>query len=212
MRQSISQPAIWFNNMIIWINGAFGAGKTTTAFELKRRLASSFIYDPENIGYFIRRNSPKSFSRGDFQDFPLWREVNFKLLKMISNQYDGVIIVPMTLVNPEYFKEIVSRLREDGIEIRHFILWAGRETIIKRLRLRMSHLFGGDSFAVNSIERCMHSFDNYITEGRINTENMNIKAVAEEIARRCGLLLRTERSPHFIRTLQRYWNMLKHIK
>ncbi len=42
--------------MIIWINGAFGSGKTQTAFELKRHLQDAFVYDPENIGYFIREN------------------------------------------------------------------------------------------------------------------------------------------------------------
>ena len=39
--------------MIIWINGAFGSGKTQVAHELKRRLENSFIYDPEQIGYFF---------------------------------------------------------------------------------------------------------------------------------------------------------------
>ena len=57
--------------MIIWINGAFGSGKTTTAIALKRKLPNSFIYDPENIGQFIRNNSNGLFSEGDFQDIPL---------------------------------------------------------------------------------------------------------------------------------------------
>lgn len=54
--------------MIIWLNGAFGSGKTTCAFELNRRLPNSFVYDPENIGYFIRNNTPKEIQRFDFQD------------------------------------------------------------------------------------------------------------------------------------------------
>ncbi|WP_353095654.1 hypothetical protein [Tissierella praeacuta] len=47
--------------MIIWLNGAFGSGKTTCAFELSRRFPNSFVYDPENIGYFIRNNTPKAY-------------------------------------------------------------------------------------------------------------------------------------------------------
>ena len=55
--------------MIIWINGAFGSGKTTTAIEIERRLKNSFLYDPENIGYFLRRNMPKEiWAVDDFQD------------------------------------------------------------------------------------------------------------------------------------------------
>ncbi|HBD65376.1 MAG TPA: tunicamycin resistance protein, partial [Clostridiales bacterium] len=44
--------------MIIWINGAFGSGKTQTANELHRRIKNSYVYDPENIGFFIRDNIP----------------------------------------------------------------------------------------------------------------------------------------------------------
>ena len=198
--------------MIIWINGAFGAGKTTAAFELHRRLADSFVYDPENVGYFIRRNAPESFSKGDFQDFPLWRETNYKMLKMISEQYKGIIIVPMTLVEPGYFNEIIGRLREDGTQVRHFILWASRETILRRLRLRLSHIFRGDTFAVRSIDRCLYAFENYITEGRIDTDHMDVDAVVGEIARRCGLILSPERRPRIVRMFHRYWTLLKHIR
>jgi chloramphenicol 3-O-phosphotransferase len=33
--------------MIIWLNGAFGAGKTQTAFELHSRIPDSYVFDPE---------------------------------------------------------------------------------------------------------------------------------------------------------------------
>ena len=33
--------------VIIWINGGFGAGKTTLAQELHRRLPDTVVYDPE---------------------------------------------------------------------------------------------------------------------------------------------------------------------
>lgn len=71
--------------MIIWINGAFGSGKTTTAYELHRRLDNSFVYDPENVGYFIRKNSPESFSKGDFQDIELWRKMNYELISLTTS-------------------------------------------------------------------------------------------------------------------------------
>lgn len=40
--------------MIIWINGAFGSGKTNTAYELKRRIPNAFVYDPEEAGFLVR--------------------------------------------------------------------------------------------------------------------------------------------------------------
>lgn len=38
--------------MIIWLNGAFGAGKTQTAYELRRRLSGSWGY--RQIGRCLR--------------------------------------------------------------------------------------------------------------------------------------------------------------
>ena len=35
--------------VIIWINGGFGAGKTTLAQELHRRLPDAIVYDPEDV-------------------------------------------------------------------------------------------------------------------------------------------------------------------
>jgi|GEM_PF-1213497 len=156
--------------MIIWINGAFGSGKTTTAYELHRRLAGSFVFDPENFGYFIRKNVPAEFSSGDFQDLPIWRETNCRLLKMLNADYGGVIIVPMTLVEPRYYAEIVMRLENDGVDVRRFIIYASREGILRRLKLRSLGFIRRERFAVNAIDRCVFSFDNYITETKIDTE------------------------------------------
>lgn len=36
--------------MIVWINGAFGAGKTTTGRELIELIPNSTLFDPEVIG------------------------------------------------------------------------------------------------------------------------------------------------------------------
>ena len=39
--------------MIIWLNGGFGAGKTTLAEELHRRLPDAVVYDPEDVGLML---------------------------------------------------------------------------------------------------------------------------------------------------------------
>ena len=46
---------------LIWINGAFGSGKTQTAYELNARISDSFVYDPENMGYFIYSQNYQKF-------------------------------------------------------------------------------------------------------------------------------------------------------
>ena len=39
--------------VIIWINGGFGAGKTTLAGELHRRLPDAVVYNPEDVGLML---------------------------------------------------------------------------------------------------------------------------------------------------------------
>jgi len=173
--------------MILWINGAFGAGKTSAAYELHRRLPNAFVYDPENAGYFIRKNSPESFSRGDFQDIPLWRKMNYEMLKLLKSQYDGIIIVPMTIVNKNYYDEIITKLISDGEAVKHFILYASKDTIVKRLKSRS--IGRPDSFAVQAIDRCLKAFDTDITEIKIMTDDKSVDDVVTEIAQACNLNL-----------------------
>ena len=120
--------------MIIWINGTFGSGKTTTAYELQKRIDQSFVYDPERLGYVFMSNVPKEIAKNDFQDYPLWREANYSLLKKLAEAYTGIIIVPMTLTNETYFNEIIGKLKDSGLDVKHFTLSASKTTIKKRLK------------------------------------------------------------------------------
>jgi len=198
--------------MILWINGAFGSGKTTTAYELNRRLPNSFVYDPENVGYFIRRNTNNLFSNGDFQDIPLWREMNYKILGMIAEKYDGVIIVPMTIVDPGYYKEIVEKLISDGIEVKHYILYAERDVIKRRIKKRTIPFISKDKFALDAINRCVDSFDNHIKDIKIFTDNMSIDSVVEKIAELASLQLLLDKKTKIEKFIYRIKTMLKHIR
>ena len=50
--------------VIIWLNGGFGAGKTTLAAELHRRLPDAVVFDPEQVGSMLWKSLPPG---GDFQ-------------------------------------------------------------------------------------------------------------------------------------------------
>jgi hypothetical protein len=121
--------------MLVWINGPFGVGKTATAFELNRRLPGSAVCNPEHVGYGMRKMLPASL-RGNFQDIPAWRHAVTELLARTLAAYDGPVIVPMTLVNVDYYSEIIGTLRADGFEVRHFALLAEPATVVRRLRGR----------------------------------------------------------------------------
>jgi hypothetical protein len=44
--------------VIIWINGGFGAGKSTLAAELVRRVPDAVLFDPEYVGYTRQQSLP----------------------------------------------------------------------------------------------------------------------------------------------------------
>jgi hypothetical protein len=55
--------------VLLWINGSFGAGKTQTAHEIRRR---RYLRSKE-VGYGLHRMTPPAL-RADFQDHPAWRQ------------------------------------------------------------------------------------------------------------------------------------------
>ncbi len=138
--------------MIIWINGSFGVGKTSTAKLLKSKLDKSIIYDSEEIGGLL--SSLFNYEKDDFQDYELWRTLNSDILKYMCSIYE-IIIVPMTITNNHYYKEIVNQLEISGIKINHFILCASKENIIGRLDSREN----STEWAYSQVDKCINTFE-----------------------------------------------------
>lgn len=165
--------------LIIWINGAFGSGKTSVAVEICEKLRNAFIYDPEQLGYFLWDNFPEELRRKtNFQHLPIWREFNYKILKHIHSNYNSIIVVPMTIYDKQYYDEIIGCLVKDKIDVRHFILSASKKTIINRLRQRGD---SENSWAEQHIDKCLRAFEIDIIEEKINTEISCISKIAQEI-------------------------------
>ena len=105
--------------MIVWINGSFGSGKTQTAYELQRRIPNSHVFDPEEAGFYIKKNLPASLALNDFQDYGMWRQINSEMLLYLHKHYDGVVLVPMTVTNAKYLEEITAGLKAAGVDFHH---------------------------------------------------------------------------------------------
>ncbi|MGW0392709.1 NUDIX domain-containing protein [Streptomyces sp. NPDC003042] len=118
--------------MIVWINGTFGAGKTSTARELAGLLADSTLYDPELIGDALRRLLPRErlAEVSDYQDLPSWRRLVADTAAAMLAEVGGVLVVPMTLLRQEYRDEIFGALAARRIPVRHVLL-APAETILR---------------------------------------------------------------------------------
>lgn len=194
--------------MIIWLNGAFGAGKTQTAYELHRRMRCSYVYDPENAGYFIRGNIPPEIGENDFQDYPMWRAFNFEMLDHIASHYGGDIIVPMTVTNRKYFGELIGELAKK-YEVKHYILWATKETLLKRLASRFE---SGKSWGARQIDRCLDAFDKDILEQKIYTDGLTVYEVVGKIAELSGITLLEDNRTRFRKLVDRLITQYKHIR
>ena len=59
--------------MIIWINGTFGVGKTTTS-EIVADTTEWRTFDPEHVGYMLAANL-RDQQISDFQDLAPWRSL-----------------------------------------------------------------------------------------------------------------------------------------
>lgn len=118
--------------MIIWINGSFGAGKTTLADTLLKKMPNAIIFDPEHIGFLIHKMVPESRAE-DFQNFPMWRNQVILFAQNLIEQFKKDLIIPMTLVNPHYIDEIHQSLKSKYSKFFHFFLEIDEETLRNRI-------------------------------------------------------------------------------
>ncbi|MDG4824610.1 ATP/GTP-binding protein [Asanoa sp. WMMD1127] len=117
--------------MIVWVNGAFGAGKTTTAGLVVKGLDGATLFDPEYVGFMLMPfvKSPT----GDFQDLPLWRHLVVETMVGLAQQYPHPWVAPMSLINAGYRAEILGGIRRAGVDVREFVLAVPEEILRPRI-------------------------------------------------------------------------------
>ncbi|GGX98226.1 hypothetical protein GCM10010358_59910 [Streptomyces minutiscleroticus] len=208
--------------MLLWINGPFGGGKTQTAHEIRRRLPGSVVCDPEHVGFGLHRMLPPGL-RGDFQDLAAWRQGVYEVLDLALTGHDGVVIAPMTVVEPAHFEETVGRLRDKGHDVRHFTLLAERETVLRRLRERgFGRLLGlvagkdaplrRESWAVEQLDRCLERLREPEFAEHLWTDRTSVSRTADRIAVLAGLTLAPDKDGALRGRLRRAAVGARHIR
>ncbi|MER5741992.1 tunicamycin resistance protein [Streptomyces sp. NPDC002225] len=125
--------------MLVWINGAFGAGKSSVTEQLTRIVERIIVFDPEEAGFHLRAWVPMPDS-GDFQDLACWREVVARSCAAFVRHYpDHLLVVPMTVVNDAYRREIFDIVREEGDGLLHVWLSADRALLTRRITAQVIH-------------------------------------------------------------------------
>ncbi|WP_217282750.1 AAA family ATPase [Paenibacillus alginolyticus] len=123
------------------INGAFGAGKTTAANELLPFVPNNMIFDPEEIGYMLRKlvtveDRLVHERTDDFQDMELWRVLTVKTAAELKSTYNKHLIVPMTIYKRQNFDYIYDGFKRIDKNVFHFCLSATAETLYRRITKR----------------------------------------------------------------------------
>ncbi|MGD6747244.1 NUDIX domain-containing protein [Streptomyces sp. BH106] len=118
--------------MIVWINGASRAGKTTAARELIDLIPDSTLFDPEVIDGELERLLPakRLAEVSDHQDLPIWRRLVVDTAAALLAELGGVLVVPMGLLREEYRDEVFGGLAARRIPVCHVLLAPG-ETILR---------------------------------------------------------------------------------
>lgn len=132
--------------MIIWVNGTFGAGKSSTSAALAPLLTGSRVFDPETVG-FLLRDHLSDLPVADFQDWPAWRTLVAATAGAIARQTGALLIAPQTVLHRSYLDEIFQGLGDRGLRVFHVLLDADDEVLRGRIAAveeardwRLSHL------------------------------------------------------------------------
>ncbi len=99
--------------MIIFVNGPFGIGKTTTAYLLVERLPKAMVYDPEVIGSCVQHLLNGMEHADDYQDYVLWRSLTVEVARLLRETYGGSLILPMSVTQHAYYETLMQGFRQD---------------------------------------------------------------------------------------------------
>jgi len=154
--------------MIVWLNGAFGVGKTTVARELLNIVPNARLADPERIGYVMRRTF---WRNADYQDIELWRRLT--QVQVRSAGRTAVAVVPMTITSRRLFDEVTR-------EARVFLLAATRHTIESRITRSAE----ARAWRSSQLDRCLEAFGSGEFGEVVDTDGRHPVEIASAIAAR----------------------------
>jgi hypothetical protein len=119
--------------VIIWLNGTHGAGKTTTSTLLQQLIPNSRVFDAEKVGETLMDITPGLPMTDNFQHWPPWRPLVVETARHVLDYVGGTLVMPMTVLVEQYWREISAGLAEHGIPVRHFVLHADQDTLRGRI-------------------------------------------------------------------------------
>jgi predicted kinase len=118
--------------MIVWLNGTFGAGKTTTAALLKEALPAR-VFDSEHIGHLLR-GIIDDLPHTDFKEWRPWRDLTVETARQVLDYAGGPLVIPQSVLQREYWTELMDGFAKHDIPVTAFTLHADRDVFDARVR------------------------------------------------------------------------------
>lgn len=118
--------------VVVWINGTFGAGKSTAGGCLIDRDPRLRLFDPEWVGYMLSNNLSGS-DVADFQDLPSWRRLTPIVVDEIASVTGQLLIAVQTVLVQSYWWELSEGLQQLGHSVFHVVLDADADVIAARI-------------------------------------------------------------------------------
>jgi hypothetical protein len=119
--------------VIVWLNGTHGAGKTTTSVLVQQLIPGSQVFDAEKVGETLMDISPGLPRTDNFQHWPPWRPLVVETAYRVLDYIGGTLVMPMTVLVEQYWREISTGLAQHAIPVRHFVLHADQDTLRGRI-------------------------------------------------------------------------------
>ncbi len=126
-----SAVAQYARAVVIWLNGTFGVGKTTTA-ERVCDATGWRLFDPEHVGYMVAANL-RDHEFTDFQDLPPWRTLVPVVAEEIHRYTNTPLVAVQTVLVEDYWAELRADFAARGLPVVHVVLDCDDEELRRRI-------------------------------------------------------------------------------
>jgi hypothetical protein len=173
--------ALASGRVIVWINGTHGAGKTTTSALVQELIPDSRVFDAEKVGETLMDITPGLPRTDNFQHWPPWRPLVVESAYRILDYVGGTLVMPMTVLVEQYWREISAGLARHAIPLRHFVLHADHDTL--RGRIEREHTVPSP-FRLGYLDAYAEAARTWLHDAAevIDTANLTAAQAAQQIA------------------------------
>ena len=168
--------------MIVWLNGTHGAGKTTVSALVQPLIPDSRVFDAEKVGETLMDIRPGLPATDNFQTWLPWRQLVVDTARRVLDYTGGTLVIPMTVLVEQYWREISAGLAHHGIPVRHVVLHADHEVL--RARIMGDAVMGPSGFRLQYLEPYAEAARTWLhAEAEVvDTTHLTPQQAAEQIA------------------------------